>query len=158
MDNRSLKGIRIVVTFTLFFISLSGFLRAQYHVYSWNNFEKGSFPQDLIRTHDATSMNVVVIDYSSIGSLPGAWDEIAKRECGQYGVKFHTIASEQFLKAVNPATLDRKNLGNKGKALYQADFYLPAQNTEIPYSMAVLAVLPPTDDQGGLFSFYRLAF
>ena len=37
---------------------------AQYQVYTWNNFDSGTYPENLKRADDATDMNVSVVDYS----------------------------------------------------------------------------------------------
>ena len=51
---------------------------------------------------------------------------------------------------------DRKNLGADGKALYQADFYFPSDDSRLPYTVAVVAVLQDETGESSKFSFYRL--
>lgn len=127
---------------------------AQFEVYSWQNFENGQFPQDLKRSYNANDTNTTLFDFTSQTSPPGILSEAAASECGRYGLKFETAWADQFLKVVSDVTLDRKNLGTVGKALYQADIYLPEDNASIPYSIAVLAALASESEEHRL-SFYR---
>jgi hypothetical protein len=144
-----LAGIMLLVLFIPLVSS------AQFQVHSWNHFDTGSFPNDLMRMHDADEGNVVVYDYMSPGAPQEILDGLARSECRRYGLQLTPSGEKRFLKCVNNSTLNRQDLGLSGKALYQADFFLPATNKDIPYSMAVLAV----HDTGNLgdkqFSFYR---
>jgi len=80
---------------------------------------------------------------------------IAQKECGTYGLKFQVTKKIEYIKVVSKTTLDRKNLGTAGKALYQADIYLPAEDNALPYSVAVLAVLQEPDGSSAKYRFYR---
>jgi hypothetical protein len=128
---------------------------AQYQVFSWENFESGAFPTSLGMKHQATPSNVTIFDYNSPGAPPGILSGAARTECGRFGLKLQTDESSRFLSIVSGLTLDRKRLGAKGKALYQADFYLPADNTNIT-NMAVLAVVPTAAEQKEIWQLYRL--
>jgi hypothetical protein len=138
----------------LLILSMSSPVLGQFQVYSWQNFENAVFPQDLKRSYNANETNTTLFDFTSQASPPRILDDTAASECGRYGLKFETTRADQFLKIINDVTLDRKNLGANGKALYQADIYLPEDNTSIPYSIAVLAALS-SESQEDRFSFYR---
>jgi hypothetical protein len=154
--NSMSKNNLLLYAISFLIIFLSGSLvSAQFQVYSWYNLEQGAFPADLKRSHDANEANTILVDFNSPGLPPGIMDEITISECGRYGLKFETTRGDQFLKTVSDVTLDRKSLGMNGKALYQADFFLPENNSSIPYSIAVLAVLSSEDEAQSRFSFYR---
>ena len=128
---------------------------ARYEVFSWNNFDGGDFPGELQRTHQANEQNTRVIDYSSGDAPQGISAGVAQSECGKYGLKLETGVDQRFLKVTNSSTLDRSLLGSRGKALYQADFYLSENSPTTPYSQAVLAVHQSENEEGSSFSFYR---
>ena len=85
------KRISIILFFIVFLLfAFPHDLPAQFKVYSWNNFEKGAFPQDLKRTNDATDNNVQVMNYRSPGMPGGIREGIAESECGGFGLQFQT--------------------------------------------------------------------
>lgn len=110
---------------------------AQYKVFCWDNFENGSFPQTLKKIHDANDKNVQVISYDSLLSNPKyskIQDGIARTECGRYGLYFTIPKADVepkpngvFLSIVSDIILDRKTLKNGGKAIIQADFFMPEE-------------------------------
>ncbi len=143
------------VLYLFLFFSIAGFSQDQYQVYTWDNFEKGTFPENLKRSHNAKEKNVNVSDYSSVSSLSGIQEVPAATECGRYGLRFDTIGGDEILKVVSNVTLDRKSLGTSGKALYQADIFIPQDSSTFPYSVAILAELSdPANPE--IYSFYRL--
>ncbi|MBN1902124.1 thioredoxin family protein [Candidatus Sumerlaeota bacterium] len=109
----------------------------------------------MTHSHDSTEVNTILADFTLPGYPQGIRDDSSVAECGRYGLKFETKQGDQFLKAVSEITLDRKSLGTDGKALYQSDFFIPADNGSIPYTMAVLAVLSSDNTAQRQFSFYR---
>jgi hypothetical protein len=138
------------------FFSVAGISQAQFQVYTWENFEKGRFPENLKWSHNAREQNVNVFDYSSVSTLPGIQEAPAPTECGNFGLRFDTIGgADEILKVVSNVTLDRKNLGVSGKSLYQADIFIPQNNANFPYTVAILAELSdPANPE--IYSFYRL--
>lgn len=145
----------VFVLYILLFFSIAGISQAQFQVYTWEDFEKGLFPENLKRSHDAREKNVNIFDYTALSALPGILEIPAKTECGRFGLKFETIGGDEFLKVVSNVTLDRKSLGASGKSLYQADIYLPQDTASFPYTVAILAELSdPANPE--IYSFYRL--
>jgi hypothetical protein len=131
-------------------------LFAQYQVSTWSNFEDGTFPENLEMAHDAASDNVSVFNYKDPSAPKGIIDGIAQTECGAYGLKFKIDEGKKYLKVINQFSLDRKNLGTSGKALFQADFFIPEDLSTVPASMAVLAVKQTETGESAAFRFYRL--
>ena len=144
-----------IIFISLLFIPLLSSVQAQYRVYTWDNYEKGIFPANLEMTQDATKENVNVFSYNAPGLPPAIHQGIAERECGGYGLSFRTGETQQYLKTISNITLDRDTLGPSGKALFQSDFYLPAENAALTHSAAVVAVLQNDDGSRSPFSFYR---
>lgn len=145
--------ILIIISHLLLILTPSAF--AQFNVYSWNNFETGVFPDILERLHNAIPQNSALYDFTSPDAPPGILDGIAKTECVRFGIKFNVTKTKEYIKIVSKTTLDRKNMGEKGKALYQADIFIPQDLSELPYSVAVLAVLQESDGTSANYSFYR---
>jgi len=132
---------------------LPGF--AQFNVFSWNNFEDGVFPENLKREHSANVDNVNIFDFSSPQAPAALLEGVAKSECGRYGLRFLVSREGVYIKVASNVTLDRKNLGTMGKALYQADIYLSENSADLPYSAAVMAEMPNPDPKKASYSFYR---
>ncbi|MBN1902908.1 hypothetical protein JW926_16415 [Candidatus Sumerlaeota bacterium] len=155
MIKKSLSGgvVILIVIGMSFFPGTSSF--AQFNVYSWNNFETGNFPSNLERLHDANEENSILYDLTSGDAPAGILDGIAKTECGRYCMKYRITKLKEYIKVVSKTTLDRKNMGDKGKALYQADMFIPEDLSELPYSLGVMAVLQEADGSSAKFSFYR---
>lgn len=128
---------------------------AQFQVLSWDNFEDGIMPSTLTRGHDATSDSIRLVDFLSAEAPPGILDGIARTECGRYGLLFETNDDQRFLSLASPIALDRKQLGERGKALIQADIYIPDNDPNIP-NMAVLAIAPKEPDKRETWQFYRM--
>ena len=55
-------------------------------------------------------------------------DETARLECGRFGLKIETTEEARFQSVVDSLVLDRNLLGQKGRALYQADIYFPKES------------------------------
>lgn len=111
---------------------------AQYQVHTWESFESGSLPPEMILLFRSKPENTKVVDYTTLGD-PDILKGIAATECGRYGVEFRTIEADRFLSIVSPVSLDRRQLGDKGKALYQADFYIKGP-AEVTQTVAVAAI------------------
>lgn len=112
---------------------------AQYRIFAWDSFENGAIPPQLIRRHEGNEKNIAVFDFTSPEAPQGILDGPAKNECGRYGIAFRCAPKENILSVVNPLALDRQLLGVSGRALYQADLFIPAENTDNA-NIAVLAV------------------
>jgi hypothetical protein len=130
---------------------------AQYKVFAWENLDNGVFPDSLKLKYEADKSNVSVFDYQSPGAPGGILNGVARTECGRYGLRFQTSAETRFLGVLNGLTLDRKLLGTKGKALYQADFYLPEDTATVP-TVAVVAAVPVPEETKDIWQIYRFGF
>lgn len=124
----------------------------QYTVHSWESFESGTIPENMVRFHHSSKENVQVLNLRSPHVPAKANTGTAAVECGQYAVGFAPTEDAQLLSLFTPDGLNRDRLGQNGRALYQADFYLPAEGTPFP-SMALLAQV--IGDQSDTLHFYR---
>jgi len=128
---------------------------AQYKVFVWDNFDDGKFPGTLEFAYQSSAKTVSVYDYQLPGSAFLLHDQRAPLECGRYGLKIQTTSSARFQSVVDSLVLDRDLLGEKGRALYQADLYLPEDVSSQP-SMDVVAVDHRIEDASKSWKFYRL--
>lgn len=156
--NRSVAGNRlgmVCLTVCLFLVSTPLF--AQYYVESWENFESGYFPETLERTHKSTPENTRVVEYASLNN-PELLRQPAPRECGRHGLLFHTEGQDRFLGVTSRIALLRNRLGEKGRALYQADFFLSAEKITNS-TVSVLAIIGAGKTRSTTqetWTFYRL--
>jgi len=141
--------------FLLFILFVPIPVMAQFTVFSWNNFEDKVLPENLRREHTANVDNVNIFDFSSPQAPAAILEGVAQTECGRYGLRFLVTTAGEYIKVVSNVTLDRRNLGTKGKALYQADIFLSENNADLPYSAAVMAEMPNPDPKKASYSFYR---
>jgi len=125
---------------------------AQYRVHSWLNFESGQFPSALSIGHHADSETVYPFAYSNAPNLIPS-DAGHQREIGNYGLVFQTDEERRHLTVFDSVSLDRARLGENGRALYQADFYLPAEGEPIPNVTLLAAKM--RDNEQVSYSFYR---
>jgi hypothetical protein len=132
---------------------------AQYEVREWANFEDGKLPANALTIGGQASQRLSVVPTSSVTGQNAAFKNA---EVGTHVLKL-TAAPNQ----TDPSTfqigiaigdvLDRSKLGEKGRAVFQADFYFDGET--IP-SLAVLAMAPPNNVQGNAVrsissNFYR---
>ncbi|MBI1291779.1 hypothetical protein GC173_11130 [bacterium] len=110
---------------------------AQFNLKSWENFESG-IPAGSIMLHNSNATNTRVVSYASLGD-PNLTTPEVQRECGAMGLQLQTNATQRFLCITVPVVLERARLGTTGRALFQADVYLPGK-ADIGHSAAVLAV------------------
>lgn len=129
--------------------------QAQFRVFSWESFESGQIPATLRMGHDSDETNLKVFDYSSMTQIPGMVTPQSQDELYRYGLQFNSVPKKRFLSVVDHLTLDRQLLGANGKALYQADFFLPADMSKMA-NTAVLAVVNQPEKGKNLYQFYRL--
>lgn len=120
------------------FFILNSSAHAQYQVFTWDNFETGEFPASLIRMHGASPENVSVYEYPKTGAPAGMITPASQIECGRYGLKFQSTEKKKFLTLLTPLTLNRQQIGQKGRALFQADFFVSDAETYFP-NIAVVA-------------------
>ncbi len=119
--------------------------RAQYEVHQWASFEDGRFPENAVTIGADPGNTVQVVDLSTVQGMPAEFrNQESTRETGRYGLKLTSSGTGGHYTtglAVG-AILDRDKLGKNGRAIYQADFFLPSGDGELP-SLAVLAMEPP---------------
>lgn len=140
----------LAISLLLAFVSAP--LHAQYRVYAWESFEEGRLPRTLFFGHFADPQTVGIIDYRH-RTIPRAMRMgIAPVETGQYGMIFRPVVGRHHLSVVSPVSLDRGRVGEEGRALYQADFYLPPEGQPIPTTALLAQVV-----EGGqtTYRFYR---
>jgi len=145
---------KILVLFC-FYILLFSAAPAQYKVYTWENFENGVYPETLKMYSKASPSNVRVVAYNSFTRYPHIREGIARAECGNYGLLFQTNPSELLLAIASNHILDRTRLGKEGKAIVQADFYLPSTSANMP-CIGLLAAEGDPIREKVLPAFYRL--
>jgi len=157
MRNRfSNKKVNILMIILTCFITSGIF--AQYQLFQWTNFEKGKMPDKYIPIGEDFENNVKVVEYNKLTNLPPEFDSgIAGKEIGKYGLQI-TVNPALWIIGLSDLSedfiLDRNRLGEKGKALYQADFFVPAPGEVVP-NIAVLAMEPMVPGEKKPRSFYR---
>lgn len=123
---------------------------AQYHVYQWANFEDG-LPEGSVTFGKHAAERVRPVDLSTVSGMPPSFrNETAVRETGR-----QALLMKAAPESTSPADImhglgvgiifERDQLGTSGKAIYQADFFFPANIQRTP-AVAVLAtepLLPP---------------
>lgn len=127
--------------------------RAQYRVFDWVNFNDGKLPSNINLGHYATPKMVTPIDLGTAPAPSDALAGIAKLECGPYALSFAPDAKRPHISIMSPLALDRNLLGSAGRALYQADFYLPEKGTPSP-TMSLLAAYDANGDRKA-YHWYR---
>ncbi|MBN1901326.1 thioredoxin family protein [Candidatus Sumerlaeota bacterium] len=136
------------------FLFLMGTAFCQYKVFVWDNFDDGIKPSTLEFSHEASPKSVFVHNYQAPGTPPSILDGKAHSECGPFGLRFKTGEKARFLSVVDSLTLNRNLLGDKGRALYQADFYLPHEGEPYP-AMSVFAVDHEIGEMVKRWNWYR---
>jgi len=141
---------RVLIIAVLLFICSDTF--AQFRVHSWLDFEEPYLPASLSAGHEADSQTVKVFPFSQAPTLiPN--EPVLQQELGNNGLLFQTVDKRRHLTVFDTLSLDRTKLGNSGQALYQADFFLPAEGEPIPNVSLLAAVKKP--DQTASYAFYR---
>lgn len=116
-----------------------------YNIHTWESFESG-MPTNLALGHQADSTSAMLFPYATPGTAPEIRAGVAALECGSFGLGIFPSAEKKHLSVFSPASLDRTRLGEKGRALYQADLYLPAEGQPVPF-FALLAAVPTPDNK-----------
>lgn len=130
------KNTSIISTFLFLFFTQSVF--AQFNLKTWMNFEDGKIPESTILLHQSQPFNTKLVDYTAVGK-PELLQGAAATECGRFGMEFKTDETNRYLCIVAPAVLQRAKLGETGRALFQADFFLDGQ-TNVGHTMSVVAM------------------
>ena len=125
---------------------------AQYRVHTWESFETGDIPATLFRGHAADKTNLFAYNYATPGTPPAMTMGMANIENANFGVKFVLAKKKNHVSVVSPISLDRRTLGAVGKALYQADFYLPPEGEPMP-TTALMAMV--VEKGRSTYKFYR---
>lgn len=129
---------------------------AQYRVFDWVNFNDGRLPTNLSLGHDASPEVVQPFSLTS-GPLSSALlDPVSRSECAPYALSFTPTEKRFHLSVLSPLALDRNLLGNSGRALFQSDFYLPAEG-EVAPSMSLLAAFDEKGERKA-YRWYRFGF
>lgn len=138
--------------------------RAQYQLLQWGNFEDGKLPADSEMVGKDSKGRVSVVDLGSVTGMPPEFHSSEEsKETEKMGL---LLKAEGVKDATDPRyagltfskPLQRDTLGEKGCAIYQADFYMPPMETSPPLNFAVLAMAPITQKPGELInpqSYYR---
>lgn len=118
---------------------------SQYKVHQWANFEDNKIPDDAVKIGALADKNLKVVDISAMKGMPPEFTSgAAAKETGKYALEITASPDPTNAKTFNTGLavielLDRDKLGEKGRALYQADFFIPPVDGELP-SLAVLAM------------------
>lgn len=149
-------SLRILVS-TILLLLLGGVASAQqYQVHSWESFEEGQLSDRVIRGHFADESTVQVKPVTGVGLPQQVLTASARLELGNGLLEFAPTSERPHLSIFTPVSLDRRNLGTRGSALYQADFYFPPAGEPMP-SVAMLAQV--LDGEGKTtYRFYRFGY
>jgi hypothetical protein len=117
---------------------------AQYEVRQWANFEDNKLPADAITIGKNPQETLKVVDLTKLpGMAPGFHSGAAAKETGNAALEIQSMPTAPQGAYSNGLAmskeLDRDTLGASGRALLQADFYLPEAGKPLP-SLAVLAM------------------
>lgn len=129
-----------------------GSASAQYQIFSWESFENGRLPEKLTMGHFADNETVVVGDYTVAGVPRETFAGPAASEVGRFGLFFRPLPKKMHLSVFSQDGLNRQRLGAHGRALYQADFFIPAEGQPIPSFSLLAQVL---QDGKTNYKFYR---
>jgi hypothetical protein len=137
---------------------------ATYRVSQWASFEDLQLPPGSRAFGKDLETRLAIPNIASDDSLkgPSALGGGGPWELGKGALRMEAKAGgtspKEYVVGLAVGTIqDRNALGDKGNALYQADFFIPKNDAEMP-SLAVLAMEPIAADQGtsGLpFNYYR---
>jgi len=160
MKSLTRSGYYLVPVILVGMLIIPGVVFSQYQVFEWFHLEEGGLRKGALPLGRNASQTVRIVDYSKVPPpSPGFRDNYTDTQLGQYGLEFISIpaaAAEDYLTGISSdIVLDRSKLGTKGKALFQADFYLPPGQENLP-SLAVLAMKPLLPGEVTPTSLYRL--
>lgn len=142
---RRLRGFRLTTSAWLALTVLPA--SAQYQVHQWANYENGQLPEKCVTIGPNPQQTIEVVKLSEVSGMPANFSGgEAGQEVGEYVLKLTANPKPPDFRTYTTGLavgeiLDRDQLGANGRAIYQADFYLPADGY-LP-SLAVLAMEPP---------------
>ena len=149
MIRKILANRSFVIILLIILIFIPGFpAKAQYQVYQWENFETKSFTKETIII--GMKEKISLVDYNQIPNMPpgfrhpevGRWGLAIKGERLPDDIRNRTTGNDNYLSGIcYNLVLERDKIGATGRALFQADFYLPPAG-ERPPNVAVLAMSP----------------
>lgn len=132
---------------------------AQYQVYAWYNFDDGRLDAKAVPLGRNAAQRVAVMAYpQGLGAPTGLYDALTAREIGGAGLLLKTETDpnspNHTVGLASNVILQRSRLGRTGRALFQADFFIPPQ-PQIAPSLAVLAMAPLEPGRSTPSTFYR---
>jgi hypothetical protein len=125
-----------------------------FNIHTWESFENGSVPSTLSYWHHADQQSVTVFPYGIPGTPKEMLTDISSFECGKFGLGFFPTEEKRQLSLVSGLAMDRARLGAVGHALFQADFFLPAEGQHVP-NQALLAIREGPQSTDGTESTFR---
>lgn len=136
------------------FLFSTGILSAQYQVFSWDNFEEGHIPAAMRFGYMADPSTVQVVRWANMPNYPNLKGGVATTENRNFGLRFAPVRERNHLSIMNAQmNLQRERLGAQGRALYQADFYLPPEGADSPTISLLAAVYE--EGSTSIYRFYR---
>ncbi len=115
---------------------------AQYQLYGWANFDNGKIPETSQPFGQFFSQGVSVVDYGNVRGMPPQFNTgVFSAQVGKHGLQLRGDPNIYIVGLADGVILDRDRLGTTGRALYQADFFVPEPGKPMP-SLAVLAMVP----------------
>jgi len=153
MKNRYIVSLLVIIV-----AMIVPHVTAQYQLFRWVKFEKGKIPPESSTFGKNKDRMARVVDLSTIPNMPPAFRSgVGGSETGRYGLWLKAHPDVWIVGLADNVLLDRARLGMRGRALYQADFFIPPQGQYIP-SLAVLAMEPLRPGDESPRSFYRFGF
>lgn len=135
----TLAALRLrALSVALALIASAAQLPAQYRVFDWIHANEGRLPASVSLGHKATPDVVRPLALAGPDAPDHILDGWASAECGTHAVAFTPGKERPHLSLLSHLALDRNLLGSNGRALYQADFFLPPKGAKSP-SVSLLA-------------------
>lgn len=136
-------------------VSLAWAAPAQYQLFHLSDFESGALPENSAGIGNSFASAVGVVDYTSIpGMVPEFREGRAATEVGRHGLRITSHPEYWMSGLATGIILDRDAIGQRGRALYQADFFIPGTSDTLP-NIAVLAMVPLQPGETRPNTFYR---
>ncbi len=147
--------LRIAFSLVMLLLIASPVL-AQYRQYAVQHFEDtlGKWPDTLVHGHHSSPLTTRSIAWgvSEYGSL--LHEGPSSAIVGNYGLELRPLESDPHLSVLDRRSLNRQKLGAEGAALFQVDFYVPADIAVHP-TMAILANASDGSADRKSYRFYR---
>ncbi len=150
-----LNQITILAVLLILMSGYHSIAGAQYQVYHWASFEDARFPNNYSPIGKTFQKTAGVLDLNNLAGAPSQFrSETASLETGRFSMAIQSNPQSILTGIGTGITLFREKLGNDGRALYQADFFVPDEKAPL-VNMAVLAMKPMKPGQKDPSSFYR---